>query len=370
MAANLAIAFMGSTLVTPLYVLYQRRFVFSELTLTLIYAAYVVGNLAALFFLGRLSDQVGRRRVSLAAIAIACASTAIFLFASGTAWLFAGRMVSGLAIGLASGTNTAWIAELTEGRDKAGASVAASTANMLGLAVGPLVGGVLAQYAPAPLRLSFCVYLVLLVVMALAIRRARETVERPARIRHVSLRPRLGVPREIRVSFVAPGMTAFATFAMASFYAALVPSLLVQDLHTSDLTIGGDVVFELFLTAALAIILTRHLKSRTAMLSGLGLMMPSLALLIAAQELRSLPLLLVGAAVSGLAVAMGYRGSLQVVNLIAPAERRAEVISSYLVACYLGNSLPVIGIGVISRFTASDTANFVFAVIVALCALA
>ncbi len=369
-AANLAVTFVGSTMVTPLYVLYQREFGFSELTLTLIYAVYVVGNLTALFFLGRLSDRLGRRRVALAAIGLACVSTAIFLCVSGTAWLFAGRVVSGLAIGLASGTNTAWLAELAEGKDKTGASVMASSANMVGLAVGPLMEGVLAQYAPAPLRLGFCLYLALLGAMALLIRGTRETVEAAGTLSEVSLRPRLGVPLEIRPRFFSPAVTAFATFAMCAFYAALIPSLLIQDLHETNLTLGGDVVFELFLVAAVAIIATQRLKIRTAMLGGLALIVPSLALLMAAQELRSLPLLIAGTAVSGLAAALGYRGSLQVVNQIAPAEKRAEVISSYLVACYLGNSLPVIGIGVLSRFTAPDTANVIFAAVVALCALA
>ena len=71
--------FMGSTLLTPLYVIYQRAFGFTEITLTLVYAVYVVGNLAALFFFGRLSDQVGRRRVNLSAILLGATATLLFL---------------------------------------------------------------------------------------------------------------------------------------------------------------------------------------------------------------------------------------------------------------------------------------------------
>ena len=66
----LALMFAGSTLPTPLYSLYQRLFGFSELALTLIYAAYVLGNLSALLFLGRLSDQIGRRPMIFIAIAL------------------------------------------------------------------------------------------------------------------------------------------------------------------------------------------------------------------------------------------------------------------------------------------------------------
>lgn len=105
--------YVGSTLVTPLYVLYESEFGFSELVLTLVFAAYSAGNVASLFLLGRISDQIGRRRTTLAAIAVAAAATLVFLFAAGTAWLFAGRFLSGLAIGIASGAATAWIVDLT-----------------------------------------------------------------------------------------------------------------------------------------------------------------------------------------------------------------------------------------------------------------
>src|SRR5690348_13074643 len=38
---EIALMFMGSTLLTPLYVIYQRAFGFTEITLTLVYAVYV-----------------------------------------------------------------------------------------------------------------------------------------------------------------------------------------------------------------------------------------------------------------------------------------------------------------------------------------
>ena len=84
-SAAIAVMFMGSTIVTPLYVLYQRDFGFSDVTLTFVYAAYVIGNLCALLFLGRLSDLIGRRRTTLPAMAAAVVSTVLFLAADSTA---------------------------------------------------------------------------------------------------------------------------------------------------------------------------------------------------------------------------------------------------------------------------------------------
>jgi len=57
-AAQLGIMFIGAILPTPLYPLYREAFGFSGVTLTLIYATYVLGNLSALLFFGRLADQI------------------------------------------------------------------------------------------------------------------------------------------------------------------------------------------------------------------------------------------------------------------------------------------------------------------------
>src|SRR4051794_2040434 len=74
---EIAVMFMGSTLLTPLYGIYREEFGFSEITLTLVYAAYAIGNLGALLFFGRLSDQIGRRPTSLAAMALGGAATLV-----------------------------------------------------------------------------------------------------------------------------------------------------------------------------------------------------------------------------------------------------------------------------------------------------
>lgn len=263
--ALIAVSFIGTTLVTPLYVLYRQVFGFSEVTLTLIYAVYVVGNLTALLLFGRLSDQIGRRRTALPAIGVGILSTLVFLFAQDTAWLFVARMLSGFAIGIASGTGTAWLAELQGGRDKSRATLMAAGANMVGLSIGAMLAGCLAQYAPWPLRLVFAIYVAMLVALLFVIRR--------------------------------------------------------------------------------------------------------LVLLVFAQSLASMPVLLIGTALSGTAAALGYRGSLQVVNEIAPSDRRAEVISTYLICCYVGNSVPVIGVGVLEALSTPIVASSVFAITIALLAV-
>jgi MFS family permease len=359
-AVALGIVFIGAILPTPLYPLYRKAFGFSGVTLTLIYATYVLGNLAALLLFGRLADQIGRRAASLPAVAVGIVSAALFAAAQSTGWLFAARGVSGFSTGLAAGAATAWIAELFTGSDKSRAARIASGANFFGCAAGPLISGLFAQFAFAPLRLCYLAFLVLLCGAAGAILLPRETVTEPKPLREIDPRPRIGVPPGSRLQFVSPAVTGFATFSLIGFYSALIPSLLGETLDISAPLIAGAVVCELFLVAAMAILLSGGLASQTATLVALLLLPPSVWVLVAAEVAHSLPLLLFAAALGGLAGGLGYRGSLEVINRIAPGDRRSEVVSSYMIALFAGNSVPVIGIGFLS---AATTAHVIFAAV-------
>ncbi|ESZ52292.1 MFS transporter [Mesorhizobium sp. RSR565B] len=365
-AAMIAALFAGSTVLTPLYVIYKQAFGFSQITLTLVYAVYVVGNLGALLMFGRLSDGIGRRPAALASMAIAVVSAVVFLLAENVAWLDVARILSGLGIGVGAGTGTAWLAELIEGKDKSRAAIIATSTNFVGLGLGALASGLLAEYAPWPLRLTFAVYLALLVVVTLLIWRTRETVSRPGRLTDVSLRPRLSVPSDIRAAFVAPAVTGFGAMALVGFYAALAPSILAQQLHVANHAEAGALFFELSIVAAATILATTRLSSRAGMLAALALMIPAVGLMVAAQFFASMSLMVAATAVCGVAAALGYRGGLQVVNQIAPAERRAELVSAFFICCFCGNALPVIGIGLLSSWATPTTASLAFAGMIAL----
>jgi MFS family permease len=362
-ASQLGIMFIGAILPTPLYPLYRQAFGFSGVTLTLIYATYVLGNLTALLFFGRLADQIGRRSASLPAVAVGIASTIVFAAAQGTAWLFVARGLSGFSTGLAAGAATAWIAELYVGNDKGRAARLASGANFFGCAAGPLMGGLFAQFAVAPLRLSYLAYLVLLFAAAAAILLPQETVMQRKPIGEIDLHPRIGIPSTIRLQFISPAVTGFATFSLIGFYAALIPSLLRETLHQTSPLVAGGIVCELFLVAAVAILTSGKLASQAATLAALLLLPPSVWILVGAEIGQSLTLLIFAAALGGLAGGLGYRGSLEVINRIAPADRRSEVVSSYMIALFAGNSVPVIGIGFLSAATTALTAHVTFAAV-------
>ena len=150
-----AVAMLGTTLPTPLYPRYEQRWGFTALTITVIFAVYGIGVIAALLFLGGLSDQIGRRPALLAGLTLSAASAVAFLLAGGLGALLAGRALSGLSAGIFTGTGTATLVDLAPPGRKAFATGVATAVNLGGLGCGPLVAGVLAVVATAPLRLPF-----------------------------------------------------------------------------------------------------------------------------------------------------------------------------------------------------------------------
>jgi len=92
-------------------------------------------------------------------LATACVGLALFAAAEGEAWLFAARAAQGLAVGMISGAATAALVELDPHGSRRRAALGAGLAQAGGSALGPLVAGVLVQWAPDPLRLSYLVTL-------------------------------------------------------------------------------------------------------------------------------------------------------------------------------------------------------------------
>jgi MFS family permease len=368
-SAQTLIAFTLTTLPTPLYQDYARQFGFSVLILTLIYATYVVGTLVTLIVFGRLSDQIGRKPVSLAALGLAGLSALVFLAASNTATLFVARLLTGVAAGLSSGTAVAWLREIYGEQHQKQASLTSVGVNCFALGFGPLLCGWLATTA-WPLTLPYIAYGVLLLPVIAAVFWTEESPTGRRSLSGVSFTPRIGVPRDLRGRFLAPGLITFVIFSLVGFYSAIAPAVIGKALHIANHGISGSIIFELFAVAAIAALSFAWMSSRNVMLWGAGLMLPALAFLVWAQADSSLTAMLIGTAFGGLSLGLGYRGTLEVSNTMAPDDKRAELISALFVCGNLGLALPVIGIGVLSAVSTPQLATYVFSGVIALLSVA
>ncbi|MGD0240460.1 MAG: MFS transporter [Streptosporangiaceae bacterium] len=367
LALVLGITMLGTTLPTPLYVIYQGRWHFSAAMVTVTFAVYAAAVLGTLLLAGRSSDQAGRKPVMAVALAASALSTVMFILAHGIGVLIAARIVSGLSAGLMTGTATAALTELVPAAAGHRASLVATAANMGGLGVGSLVAGLLAQYAPHPTTLVFEVYLAVLAGAALILLFVPETVRPRTRL---ALRfAGLGIPERGRGEFIAAAVAVFAAFALLGLFSSLVPGFIGGVLHQGSHAVQGAIVFGLFAVGTVTQAALSRFSSRRVVLAGMGLLLVALVLILAALAQAGMVLFLAGTVTGGVAVGAIFGGSLATASRLAPAGRRGQVISAFFVACYAGLIIPVVGVGVLAGFTGTWTAVLAFSVLLAVLCL-
>jgi MFS family permease len=364
LAYSFAAIMVGTTLPTPMYALYGQQMHFAVLTTTVIYATYAGGVLFALLVFGRWSDAIGRRPVLLAGVVAAVASAAVFLVADSVSLLLVGRVLSGLSAGIFTGTATAAVIEAAPETWRTRAAAVATVANMGGLGIGPLLAGVLVQYAPAPLHLSFIVHIVLALLAGIAVLVVPETSQRTGKLGV----QRLSVPAEVRAVFVVASLAAFAGFAVTGLFAAVAPSFVSGVVGIDNHAIAGLIASSIFFASAAAQIAARNLNPQRAVAIGSAILVVGMVILAVALQLSSLTGLIAATVVAGIGQGISFSRGLAAVAERTPPDRRAEVSSTYFVVAYVAISLPVVGEGVAAQHWGLRTAGVTFAVAVAILA--
>ncbi|WP_423821540.1 MFS transporter [Salinisphaera sp. SPP-AMP-43] len=367
-AATFAINMMGTTLPTPLYPIYQQAFGFSELMITVIFAVYAVGVIAALIVTGSWSDQIGRRPMLLLGLLLSAASAFCFIWGGALTPLLLGRLLSGLSAGIFTGTATVAVVELTPSAWRNQATLVATAANMGGLGLGPFVAGWLAEYAPWPLHLCFIVDLVLIGLALIAVFVAPETAKRPERPRLSIRKP--AVPPAVRGVFVPAATAGFAGFAVMGLFTAIAPAFIGEVLGYSNHALTGVVVVLLFIGSIIGQTQQGRLPRAWRLPLGcIGLIL-GMGFLIASIEVGSLALMTIGGVIAGAGQGASFRAGMGEITAASPVERRAEVASTFFVVAYVAISIPVVGLGLIARALDLATAGAIFAAAVAVLAAA
>jgi MFS family permease len=379
----------GSNLATPLYAVYEREFGFSSAVLTVVFATYALVLAPSLLVFGQLSDRIGRRRVMAAGFMTATLGLVAFAVASGLGWLFAARAIQGLAVGMISGAAAAALVELDPVPEEDRAALMASLAQAGGSAFGPLIAGMLAEWAPARLVLPFALFAVLGVAATLVALAIPEPTDRPGGARNRSgtrtappgprtappatraLIVRPSVPPPIRVLFARVSVTGAAVWATAALFLSVVPSYAGDLLDTSDLALLGAISATLLTVSCAAQIAARRWGAHARMqAAGLVLLAAGLLALVLAFPARSLILLLVAGLLTGTGHGIAFLGAQAQLNLAAPPDRRGEVNAAFYTLIYLGVAATVISTGLVTLTAPLSTAITSFAVVTGAIALA
>lgn len=363
------IVMASATLPSPLYGLYRARDHLSAFTITIVYAIFAAGAIAALIADRFVTARVGRRGAMLGAVATMMVSAGLLAAWKGLPGLLIGRLLTGVAAGLAAGTAIVYLIELRIRADPEASVVRARTVgtsvNVGALGIGPLIAGFLAQWVRWPLTLPYLIFLGLGAASLIGLMATPETgqtpPEKPATDQPVASR------RSARPPVPAAG-AALTAFAANGLFAGLSGLFLATTLHHPSHALAGAALFLVFSSGVISQLLTAALPPSSVLAIGTTSMLTGLVLLVIAVRLATpnLALFLIGGALIGAGAGAVFKGTTGIVIESSAPEDRLVMTSDLLIALLVGLSVPVIGAGLALKLGASAPNTVLgFAIIVA-----
>jgi MFS family permease len=358
-----------STIPTPLYPLYQERDQFPTSILTVVFAVYAIGVATSLYFVGHLSDAVGRRTMLRVAVLAEIGSILLFLLCPTTAGLVAARIVAGIGVGIVTPTATAYIRDLNAHCSPASSPSSATTIstlmNMGGFALGPLLGGLFAQYVPMPLMVPYLLFLAGLVIVGLLSFWLPETVQTDGEY-HYSPQ-RVKIPEGARPRFAAAAFGAAVSFAINGLMMALTPTVLGTIMGWHAPIAAGLIPFLVFGAGAVVPAgLAAETRQSTQLVVALLAVPVGLSVFCAAVVMPNISVFIFGELSSGIAAGILFRVSVGTVAQVTPRSHRGEALAALFLSAYFGLAVPVLAVGFALQYFSLSAVLVGFSVLVSI----
>lgn len=344
-----AVAWGGNEF-TPLLGMYRGVDGLSAVAVNLMLAAYVVGIVPALLLGGPLSDRWGRRPLMLPASVLGALGSAVLaLGGHSPALLYAGRVLSGMALGLAMAVGTSWVRELSaapfDARADAGAGARrASIALTAGFGLGAGTAAALAQFGPLPTTLPYALNIALTATLGLLLLRAPESRTAPSNARSLWGGLRVPAVTHRRFLFVVVPVAPWVFGVAGCAYAAL-PLLMVERTQGFEIGFSGLLCLVALGCGVAVQALARrvdHPRSARAVVLALAVTIPGMLLAVLAAATLSIALTVTAAAVLGAAYGLLLVSGLREIQRIARPDEAAGLTAVYYCLTYQGFFVPAI----------------------------
>ena len=289
---------LGLIIIYPLLPFYATRLGANAATVGALVAAFSVAQLISAPAWGWMSDRYGRRPAILVGLLVSAFAYVIFAFADSLWLLFVSRVIQGLGGGTI-GVVQAYVADITEGKDRAKALGWLSAVTSLGAVIGPALGSMLIAFggrtAPGLGSAVLCVLVSIFAwkflteshaVLNTAERKALASQQRGGAIRTVLAHPHEPASRLIWIYAIAIG----------AFYGTtpMLPLILAERLAVTEQNVGYFVMY----LGAMGVIVRTALLGRMiewlgeAKVSRLGLVFLAAGLVMVAR-ITSYPTMLI-----------------------------------------------------------------------------
>jgi DHA1 family tetracycline resistance protein-like MFS transporter len=337
---------VGFGIIIPLLPFYAGTFGASPLVIGLLFAVFSLCQLVAAPALGDLSDRHGRRPILVFSLAGTVVSFVMLAMAHSVAMLFVARIVDGLSGGNIS-TARAYVADITEPKDRSRAYGLIGAAFGLGFIFGPALSGVLAKVSyTAPIWAAAGLTLVATIMawvwLPETVHRARAGMGNPlAYLPSMLARPI--VRRMLAIDFIY--WCSFAIF--QTTFALFMAKRFGFDAPQTGYMFAGFGVLGAIIQGGMIRPIVKRLGDRTTFRVGVSCGAVGLA---AAAFAHSLPLLFVALIPLAFGIGFGHPTVAGLVSLVAHGDEQGRVQGAAGAVESLGRTIgPVWGNSALDR---------------------
>jgi MFS family permease len=360
------------TVPTPLWPIYQARDRFGATTVTVAFAVMVIGAAGSLYFLGHLSDRLGRRRIIVPALLVGILSSVVLASWPALPGLIVGRLLTGVAVGLMASTATVYLNDLYhEARPSPAGSpvpgLVATVANLGGLALGPLVAGVLAQWVVAPLHTGYVAFAVLMTLLLVLVLSSPETVD--TEVADQARPVRFAVRAGQGAVFSAASAVGFFAFAVMGLFSSLGAIIVRRELGIDSYFVAGLAPFACFAASAIGQLALGKVAQAKVLWTGTVLFPVGLALTAVSLYHPTLWLTLIAATLAGAGAGLLFKSGVTQAAIAAEPASRAGVLAAFFVISYVGMGLPSIAFSLVIQHVALRPSMIGFAAVLSAGAL-
>ncbi|TFG34838.1 MFS transporter [Candidatus Thorarchaeota archaeon] len=210
LAISLSILQIGFGFITPIFPVYITELGMGGIELGVLAASFALTRILFAGPLGSLSDNVGRKKILVFSLLGFAVSNVIYAMAQDAWVMIAARAMEGaVSAGFFPAAN-AFVSDMTTPENRGTAMGYLSTGNMVGFVIGPVVGGVLAEFLGIRLPFVIAAMASILTMVLLSL-----LIHEPERKRSRGLTQPPGIPLKEVLSraYASYGALAIAMFA-------------------------------------------------------------------------------------------------------------------------------------------------------------
>lgn len=334
----------------PLFRLYQQQIGMTNSDLAIAAVCYFVGTLLTLLFLARISNYLGRKPISIIAIALTIIACVLFIFVDNIPIFFLSRFIQGITAGLAASCLNVYLIDTAPKNSPLAAAITAS-GPMLGLAIGAFSSSSFVQYGDGDLDFIYITLIIINAICLILIICSAETIKEIKYDKTVfqAFKPRMVLPKKVKPLIPEAAAIIIGTWAIGGFYQAFSAPMAAEELGTSNTVVAAAVFSSIMVSNTVASLATKSWNAKTAQHVGMTLFILAIIGVVICLNLNMTIPFLLTSLIAGACIGITFSGTLRRVLSNTPAKARADVMSIIYIICYCGAAIPNLIVGQIAE---------------------